>query len=53
MKKEKELLTDLEVCREKIIALLKEYNCVIETDDYHFCWLRDKDTNETVGGISR
>lgn len=41
--------SDLELCKEKVIALLKEYNCAIETDDYAALWMRDRDTNETVG----
>lgn len=40
---------DVEELRDKINTLLREYNCVIETDDYHSAWLRDKDTGETVG----
>jgi len=50
MKRSKnDINTDLEVCKEKIELLLTEYNCVIETDDYHSAWLRDEDTNHTVG----
>ena len=41
--------TDLEVCRDKIELILTEYNCVIESDDWHSAWLRDEDTNVTVG----
>ena len=41
--------SDLEECKNKIKALLLEYNCTIETDDYHSCWMRDNDTDETVG----
>ena len=41
--------SDLEKCRKKIEALLEEYNCTIETDDYHSVWMRDKDTQETTG----
>ena len=41
--------TDLEECKERINAILREFNCSIETDDYHWAWLRDNDTNETVG----
>jgi len=40
--------SDLEICKSKILALLCEYNCSIETDDYHWCWLRDHDTDETI-----
>ena len=49
MKKEKDERSDLEECKAKIAALLKEYNCTIETDDYAGCWMRDKDTDETIG----
>ena len=41
--------TDLEECRDKIRMILREYNCSLETDDYHWVWLRDNDTNETLG----
>lgn len=40
---------DIEICKIKIKAILEEYNCDIETEDYHWCWLRDKDTDETLG----
>ncbi len=40
--------TDLEECRDKINAILREYNCSVETDDYHWVWLRDKDTDESI-----
>ncbi len=46
--KSKNDTTDLEVCKRKIFVLLHEFNCVIETDDYHWCWLRDVDTDETT-----
>lgn len=52
MKKKKEDKSDLEECRRKILNMLDEYNCVIETDDYHWSWIRDKDTDETMD-ISR
>lgn len=39
---------DLYKCRREIMAVLREYNCVIESDDYHSAWLRDKDTYETT-----
>jgi hypothetical protein len=42
-------IADIEECKEKIISLLKEYNCVLETDDYSGLWLRDRDTQETEG----
>ena len=40
---------DLYLCKERIEAILREFNCVIATDDYHSAWIRDKDTNETIG----
>lgn len=43
-----ESLSDLEECKEKILALLAEYNCVIETEDYCGLWIRDRDTDETI-----
>jgi len=51
MKRDREI-DDLYICRERIEAILKEYNCTIETDDYHSVWLRDKDTDETTGIIN-
>lgn len=44
-----EKTSDLEKCKEKILSLLAEYNCVIETEDYSGLWMRDRDTDETVG----
>lgn len=41
--------TDVEELRDKIKALLLEYNCALETEDYSGLWLRDKDTGEIVG----
>ena len=41
--------TDVEELRDKIKALLLEYNCALETEDYSGLWLRDKDTGETAG----
>lgn len=41
--------TDVEELRDKIKSLLLEYNCALETEDYSGLWLRDKDTDETVG----
>lgn len=40
--------TDLERCKRLINNILLEYNCAIRTDDYHYAWLEDKDTNETT-----
>lgn len=39
---------DLYECRRKIKAILEEYNCQIETDSFHYCWLTDLDTDNTV-----
>lgn len=39
---------DLYECKRKIKAILAEYNCQIETDPYHSCWLYDLDTDETT-----
>jgi len=41
--------TDIEECKAKIEALLKEYNCVVVSQDgYHGCLIEDKDTRETL-----
>ena len=40
---------DIEVCKRKIEAILLEYNCEIQTDDYHYAWLYDNDTEQTTG----
>jgi len=40
---------DIEECKRKIKEILVEYNCEIQTDDWHFAWLYDKDTEETSG----
>lgn len=39
---------DIEICKLKIQAVLREYNCEIQTDDYHHAWLYDNDTQETA-----
>lgn len=52
-KKSPEEKSDIEECRDKINALLKEYNCSIATEDYCGLWLFDKDTRETLGGLNR
>ncbi len=42
--------TDLERCKRRINAVLKEFNCVLESgDDYSWVLLRDRDTDETTG----
>ena len=33
---EKNKMSDLEICKERIEALLREFNCIIEADDYNF-----------------
>ena len=43
---------DLYLCAEEVTAVLRKYNCVIETDDYCARWIRDKDTNETTGIVN-
>ena len=48
MKKTNDSKTDLEICRAKIMVLLKEYNCYLETEDLNGLWIRDADTNETL-----
>lgn len=48
-KRKPEEVSDIEECRKRILAILDEYNCRIETDDYHSAWLRDIDTDETLG----
>lgn len=49
MRKKPGKVKDIEIAKDKIKAILREYNCTIETDDYHWCWLRDNDTDETLG----
>lgn len=40
--------TDLEICKEKINALLREYNCeLLDPDEGHYVLIWDKDTDET------
>lgn len=42
--------TDAEVCRDKIKAILEEYNCcLISADEYSWVLIYDNDTFETVG----
>lgn len=46
----KEPPSDIEECKAKILALLNEYGCVLESsDDYSAVLIRDVDTNETKG----
>ena len=47
----KEDVKDIDICMSKIKQILKEYNCAIQTDDYHNAWLHDNDTGCTVGGF--
>ena len=41
--------TDLETAKERIMSICREFNVAIKTDDWHGCWLRDKDSDETTG----
>ncbi len=42
-------LRDIEVCRDKIRAMLKEYNCdLISAEEYHGVLIIDLDTHETL-----
>lgn len=44
--------TDLEECRDKINALLEEYNChLMSADEWHSVILFDNDTLHTTGGF--
>ncbi len=53
MKKENdEKVKDIDICMEKIRQILKEYNCEIQTDDYHNAWLHDNDTGITLGNFN-
>lgn len=52
MRHDESEISDLEVCKRKIRAILAEYNCAIETDDFAWVGLRDKDTGETTGLLS-
>jgi hypothetical protein len=50
MRKDKKPLTDIEICRNKIKALLEEYNCELwSADEYSHVLIYDKDTQETKG----
>lgn len=50
MKRKPDARTDLEECKAKIEALLKEYNCTVwGVHDWCNVVLEDKDTKETVG----
>ena len=40
--------TDLEIAKARIRSICAEFNVTIETDDWHHCWLRDRDTDETT-----
>lgn len=44
---------DLEECRDKISALLKEYNCrLISADEYSEVLLLDRDTDKIIGKLN-
>ncbi len=49
MKRKNNEINNFEECKRKITSLLFEYNCTIESDDYHWSWLRDNDTDKTIG----
>lgn len=49
MKNKPEDKKDLEECKDKLIALIKEYNCsLISADEWHSVLIRDNDTDETT-----
>jgi len=40
---------EIEACKEKIQAVLREFNCqIISQDGWHGCLIEDKDTKKTV-----
>jgi hypothetical protein len=42
--------SDVEECKAKILALLDEYGCALESaDEFSTVLIRDVDTNETKG----
>lgn len=50
MRKKRLDISDLEICRRKIEATLKEYNCeLMSADEWHHVLIYDKDTNKTLG----
>ena len=49
MRKPENKKSDLEIAKEKILDVCREFNVAIEWEDYENCWLRDKDTDETTG----
>ena len=49
MKKKTDDVSDIDVCKDRIQSILREFNCsIIASDDY--CWplLLDLDTEETT-----
>lgn len=49
-KRKPEEINDLEECKRRIEALLREYNCeMMSADEWHSVLIRDKDTDETTG----
>lgn len=49
MKRNPEEIRDIEICKKKIEAILKEYNCgLMSADEWHHVLIYDKDTNETL-----
>lgn len=52
-KREKRKVSDVEECRNKIKAILEEYNCSIHScDDWSGIYMIDNDTQETTAKIN-
>jgi len=50
MKKTIQEVSDVKECQEKILMLLKEYNCrLFSSNEVHHVILEDNDTNEALG----
>lgn len=44
---------DIEICKDKIKAILEEYNCcLMSADEYSHVLLYDNDSYETVGKLN-
>jgi hypothetical protein len=47
--KNKKAISDLEECKLKVLATLREYNCeLMSADEWSQVLIRDKDTDKTV-----
>lgn len=47
--KNKKAISDLEECKLKVLATLREYNCeLMSADEWTQVLIRDKDTDKTV-----